>query len=893
MTVERKGFVDLDTVAGSTIQSGDKWLLHRTDSVADVKECAVVHFEARKAMGTSGLDPLKVIVSDADGHADTSNVTTSDLANIAGGSSPFQDQIDGKAASSHTHDAAATTTGVFDPARIPILFTGVQVVSTGAIADLDSGQQATITAGAIVTTTDGRRWVYKGSGSKTSEASYIECADVTPDWSVIANKPSFATVATSGAYSDLSGTPTLGTVASLTADTDVTLAANSDTRVATQKAVKAYVDSAVVGGSGDVVGPASAVDSNLAAFDTTTGKLIKDAGVPVSSLVPTSYLDTDGTLAANSDTKIATQKATKTAIDAGVTAAAASASAAASDAASAASDASSAASSASAAASSAATAATDAGNASTSASSAASSASAAASSAASASSDAATAAAAASSAVAANSAISPGTKTKITYDAKGLVTAGVDATTADIADSSDARYVTDAQRTVLSNTSGTNTGDQDLSGLVPKTTTVNGQALSGNVTVSKSDVGLGSVTNDAQIPLAYLDTDGTLAADSDTKVPSQKAVNTKIAQVVAAADAWVAKGGIDCSGNPNYPAGEAGWSYRVTVAGKIGGASGPNVQVNDIITCWADSTASGDHATVGSSWGVQQVNIDGAVTNTSSAASGNFAAFDGTSGVVIEDSGYGPSSFAAALGGDDNYVTDAEKTKLSNLSGTNTGDQTNITGNAGTSTALQNARTIDGVSFNGTANITVIAPAINAATGKTTPVDADEIGLVDSAASNVLKKLTWANLKATIKTYFDTLYQPINAFRAGITDAATGRTALALGTAAQSAATDFAQLAQTSLTYAGTTGIDMSAGQVRTLSLTGNVTFTTSNRAAPRSVTLKITCDATPRTYTFPGWVFIGAAAPTGIPASKVGILSLTCFGTADSDIIAVYVEQP
>lgn len=515
------------------------------------------------------------------------------------------------------------------------------------------------------------------------------------------------------------------------------------------------------GGSGDVVGPASAVDSNLAAFDTTTGKLIKDAGVPVSSLVPTSYLDTDGTLAANSDAKLATQKATKTAIDAGVTAAAASASAAASDAASAASDASSASSSASAAASSAATAATDAGNAATSASSAASSASAAASSAASASSDAAMAAAAASSAVAANSAISPGTNTKITYDAKGLVTAGAAATTADIADSSDARYVTDAQRTVLSNTSGTNTGDQDLSGLVPKTTTVNGQALSGNVTVSKSDVGLGSVTNDAQIPLSYLDTDGTLAADSDTKVPSQKAINTKIAQVVAAADAWVAKGGIDCSGNPNYPAGEAGWSYRVTVAGKIGGAFGPNVQVNDIITCWADSTASGDHATVGASWGVQQVNIDGAVTNTSSAASGNFAAFDGTSGVVIEDSGYGPSSFAAALGSDDNYVTDAEKTKLSNLSGTNTGDQTTITGNAGTATALQTARNIDGQAFDGTAAITVIAPGTHAASSKATPVDADEIPLVDSAASNVLKKLTWANLKATLKSYFDTLYQPI------------------------------------------------------------------------------------------------------------------------------------
>jgi hypothetical protein len=61
-----------------------------------------------------------------------------------------------------------------------------------------------------------------------------------------------------------------------------------------------------------------------------------------------------------------------------------------------------------------------------------------------------------------NSAITGATKTKITYDAKGLVTAGADATTADIADSTDKRYVTDAQLTVIGNTSGTNTGDQVL-----------------------------------------------------------------------------------------------------------------------------------------------------------------------------------------------------------------------------------------------------------------------------------------------------------------------------------------------------------------------------------------------------------------------------------------------
>lgn len=56
-----------------------------------------------------------------------------------------------------------------------------------------------------------------------------------------------------------------------------------------------------------------------------------------------------------------------------------------------------------------------------------------------------------------------------------------------------------------------------------------------------------------------------------------------------------------------------------------------------------------------------------------------------------------------------------------------------------------------------------IAGSINAATAKTTPVDADLVGIVDSAASNVLKKVTRGNIKATLKAYLDTLYAPIGA----------------------------------------------------------------------------------------------------------------------------------
>jgi hypothetical protein len=141
-----------------------------------------------------------------------------------------------------------------------------------------------------------------------------------------------------------------------------------------------------------------------------------------------------------------------------------------------------------------------------------------------------------------NSAITGATKTKITYDAKGLVTAGADATTADIASSTDKRYVTDAQLVVVGNTSGTNTGDNatnsQYSGLAASKQdtlvsgtnikTVNSTSLlgSGNVaveptitattsadyyrgdktfaTLNKAAVGLGNVdnTSDANKPVS-------------------------------------------------------------------------------------------------------------------------------------------------------------------------------------------------------------------------------------------------------------------------------------------------------------------------------------------------------------------------------------------------------
>ena len=58
-----------------------------------------------------------------------------------------------------------------------------------------------------------------------------------------------------------------------------------------------------------------------------------------------------------------------------------------------------------------------------------------------------------------------------------------------------------------------------------------------------------------------------------------------------------------------------------------------------------------------------------------------------------------------------NDYTTAEKTKLSAITGTNTGDQTTITGNAGTATKLASSKNINGVAFDGSADISIAAAA--------------------------------------------------------------------------------------------------------------------------------------------------------------------------------------
>lgn len=81
----------------------------------------------------------------------------------------------------------------------------------------------------------------------------------------------------------------------------------------------------------------------------------------------------------------------------------------------------------------------------------------------------------------------------------------------------------------------------------------------------------------------------------------------------------VIKAGLDCSGNPNYPASERGDQIPVSVAGRIGGSAGPFVNIGDVIVCITDASA-GTHTAVGSSFTIVKqyrdyVKADEAETN--------------------------------------------------------------------------------------------------------------------------------------------------------------------------------------------------------------------------------------------------------------------------------------
>lgn len=144
--------------------------------------------------------------------------------------------------------------------------------------------------------------------------------------------------------------------------------------------------------------------------------------------------------------------------------------------------------------------------------------------------------------------------------------------------------------------------------------------------------------------------------------------------------------------------------------------------------------------------------------------------------------------------------------------------------------------------------------------------------------------------------------------RALLDDAAASnqRTTLGLGTVATQNASaialtggntklDYYAATPSTLGYSATVDLDFStaAATLQTLTLTGNVTFTTSNLAAGTAKALRIVGDSSQRTLSFPAWKFIGASTPSAIAANKTARINIESWGTADASVVAFYSVEP
>jgi len=157
-----------------------------------------------------------------------------------------------------------------------------------------------------------------------------------------------------------------------------------------------------------------------------------------------------------------------------------------------------------------------------------------------------------------------------------------------------------------------------------------------------------------------------------------------------------------------------------------------------------------------------------------------------------------------------NDYSTAEKAKLAAITGSNTGDQVNIAGNAATATKLQATVTINGIAFDGSSNVTIPATGAVPYTGATQAVD---LGAYDLKVNG----LTVGRGKGNIVSNTATGYYALYANTTGIFNTANGESALTSNTTGYvNTASGYKAL------YANTTGRNNTA--IGTSALMSNIT---------------------------------------------------------------------
>ena len=97
-------------------------------------------------------------------------------------------------------------------------------------------------------------------------------------------------------------------------------------------------------------------------------------------------------------------------------------------------------------------------------------------------------------------------------------------------------------------------------------------------------------------------------------------------------------------------------------------------------------------------------------------------------------------------------------------------------------------------------------------------------------------------------------------------------------------------------TTTGAISLDLAADYWQTVGLTGAPTFATTNRAAGRTIKLRIDAGGANRALSFnAGWRWLGTSYAAGVTLlnTKIAVLTLICFGANESDVVAVYEVEP
>jgi hypothetical protein len=433
----------------------------------------------------------------------------------------------------------------------------------------------------------------------------------------------------------------------------------------------------------------------------------------------------------------------------------------------------------------------------------------------------------------------------------------------------------------------------------------------GVVTLVASDVGLGNVTNHAQVRKLSSSTSGnvptwdgttgdqlaagygveTTLTGSASNLPRADAVKNYVDGLLSANDAMVYKGTLGTGGTytalpTTY---NIGWTIRVITAGTY---AGQVAEVGDLFVAVVSRSGSGN---LNSDWTVVQTNIDGAVTGPASSTDNHVVLFNGTSGKTIKSSGVvlgagtltlatsgiatGSQSFGANQNTNATFTVNVPGTNIAQ--GTRTATSVPITSSTGTNGALDIATTtlagvmssadktkLDGIAAGAQVNVATDLSYTSAASTGTVNSSTGTNATIPAATTSIAGLLTSSD-----KTKLD-----------GIATGATANTGTVTSVAA-SAGTGIS-VSGSPITTSGTLTITNTAPhQATNLGITGTGDTRTITSSTGTDVTIPVA------TTTTAGWLStsdktkldgIAAGAQVNV-ATNLGYTSAASTGTVTS----------